>query len=85
MNIWLSQNFRHYQSCFVKQTKVLIPQKYADFIKNDKTHGYRYQLISPSPSYNLNNNDIITESNDKMDKYWKFRTKKLCVIKCVGN
>ena len=83
LNIWLSTNFRR-KTCCIKTSKVLIPHKYANFIENDKKYGHKYQLIAYESSNhdntNTNNNKI-----DKMDKYWKFKTNKLCIIKCSQN
>ena len=77
MNIWLSKTFRRNHTCFVKKTRVLIPQQYDNFIQSDNKFGYKYQVISSLSSQNNN--------NDKMHKYWKFKTNKSCIINCVKN
>ena len=38
INIWLWENFRHEQGCFVKMSKVSIPQQYTSFIENDEAY-----------------------------------------------
>ena len=74
-NVWLSKTFRQ-KGCFVKMTKVSIPKTYASFIKNDKKHGYRYELMT---------NLLYNNSNSNMNTYYKFQTHKLYVIKCIQN
>ena len=94
MNIWLSSNFRHTHCRFIKKSKVLIPQQYGSFIENDKKYGFKYQLISSQSiasnnnNNNRNNNNCnsnISDNKQKMNKYWKFKTNKLCIIECVKN
>ena len=82
LHVWLSANFRHNYTCFVRKRKVLIPHDYANLIKNDKQYGYKYELISSEKFRNDNYNDEISDCKQKMDQYWKFKTNKLYIIKC---
>ena len=102
INVCLSNDFRNRPFCCLKifgcVKIVSIPKKFSNFIKNDKQHGIRYELIehdhyqyaiatninTTNSTNSTNGTPITTNDNntEEMDKYWKLSNNK-CILKCV--